>query len=98
MKVVSKKIKLMGCSFELVIIESNPVKAENFLNRGIEEIMRIGHSMKGSGGGYGFDRITEIGALMENAAKAGNLEEISSANDQLNEFLQNVKIVWQEEE
>jgi len=64
----------------------------------IEEIMRIGHSMKGSGGGYGFDKITEIGAMMENAAKTGDMDEISRANQQLDDFLQSVKIVWQEED
>ena len=28
------------------------------------QIHLIGHSMKGAGGGYGFDRITEIGAAI----------------------------------
>lgn len=71
---------------------------QHLQNGEIEEIMRLGHSMKGSGGGYGFDKITEIGAVMEDAANAGNLEEISRANAQLSVFLQNVKIVWQEED
>jgi HPt (histidine-containing phosphotransfer) domain-containing protein len=30
-------------------------------------VSRIGHSMKGSGGGYGFDGITEIGLRLEDA-------------------------------
>lgn len=71
---------------------------QHLQNGEIEEIMRLGHSMKGSGGGYGFDKITEIGAAMEDAAKVGNLEEISQANAELNNFLQKVKIVWQEED
>jgi len=32
-----------------------------------EIIHRMGHSMKGSGGGYGFDEITNIGARIEQA-------------------------------
>ncbi len=32
-------------------------------------VQTIGHRMKGDGGGFGFDRITEIGAAMERAAK-----------------------------
>ncbi len=71
---------------------------QHLQNGEIDEIMRLGHSMKGSGGGYGFDKITEIGAEMEDAAKVGNLDKISKANAQLNNYLQKVKIVWQEED
>lgn len=31
-------------------------------------IQMLGHRMKGDGGGYGFDRISEIGGAMESAA------------------------------
>ena len=34
-----------------------------------ETIRVLGHSMKGSGGGYGFDTITEIGSSIEQAAR-----------------------------
>jgi len=63
----------------------------------LNEIKRIGHSMKGSGGGYGFDRITEIGKMMEDAANEGDVAVIVEANENLNEYLSAVKIVWQEE-
>ncbi len=71
---------------------------QHLQNGEIEEIMRLGHSMKGSGGGYGFNKITEIGGTMEEAAKVGDLETISRSNEQLAGFLQKVKIVWQEED
>jgi HPt (histidine-containing phosphotransfer) domain-containing protein len=36
----------------------------------------IGHNMKGVGGGYGFDAITEFGIHIESAAKHGDLKAI----------------------
>lgn len=48
-----------------------------------ETIRTLGHRMKGSGGGYGFQRISEIGKQIEEAAVAGRNEEV---NDQLNEL------------
>jgi len=42
-----------------------------------EKIRIAGHNMKGSGGGYGFPRLTELGAAIESAAKrkdSGSLE------------------------
>jgi len=63
----------------------------------IEEIQRIGHSMKGSGSSYGFDGISEIGKGIEEAARDDNREEISCLNDRLTEYLSAVKVVPKEE-
>ena len=62
------------------------------------EIRRLGHSMKGSGGGYGFDEISEIGRDMEEAAKGGNMEEIEKLNNRLAEYLSVVEVVVQKAE
>lgn len=62
------------------------------------EIQRIGHSMKGSGGGYGFDEISQIGKRIEEAATAGNIDKISSLARSLSQYLQNVQIVYTEED
>src|SRR5450755_1930645 len=37
-----------------------------------QTIRVIGHGMKGSGAGYGFPTLSDIGANLENAAVAGN--------------------------
>lgn len=34
-----------------------------------ETVRTLGHRMKGAGGGYGFDRVTELGREIEIAAK-----------------------------
>ena len=37
----------------------------------LEELQRLAHQLKGAGGGYGFPRITEVAASLEEAVKAG---------------------------
>ncbi|HEX3037322.1 MAG TPA: Hpt domain-containing protein [Thermodesulfobacteriota bacterium] len=64
----------------------------------LEEIKRLGHSMKGAGGGYGFDEITEIGREIEEAAKNKDKLEIEKLNMRLNEYLAVVMIVIQNDE
>lgn len=67
-----------------------------FKNNSLEELRSIGHSLKGVGGGYGFQKITEIGAEIENLSKSSNLEEIGQLIDDLDEYLDCVEIVYQE--
>jgi len=59
-----------------------------------DEARIIGHSMKGSGGGYGFDPITEIGATIEQAAAAGDEHALCEATDALDRYLAEVRIVF----
>ena len=60
----------------------------------LETIRILGHSMKGSGGGYGFETITEIGMLMEKAAKEGRYESISLQVKRLEDYLRQVEVVY----
>ena len=57
-------------------------------------LQTLGHRMKGDGGGYGFDRITEIGATMEQAAKQQDGPMIAEKIGQLEEFLRRVSVVY----
>tara|TARA_B100001250_G_C19581486_1_gene692254 strand:+ start:378 stop:656 length:279 start_codon:yes stop_codon:yes gene_type:complete len=54
----------------------------------IDSIRTFGHNIKGSGGMYGFDEVTELGLLIETAAKEGNLDSIKSNLEVLEDFLQ----------
>lgn len=58
-----------------------------------ETVRSLGHKMKGSGGGYGLDRISEIGKALEEAAKAQDLDAIQSGIAALQDFLERVEIV-----
>ena len=59
-----------------------------------ETIQRLGHSMKGSGGGYGFDKITDIGMHIEQAAKEKNAAEIRTQLEILSRYLDCVEVVY----
>jgi HPt (histidine-containing phosphotransfer) domain-containing protein len=59
------------------------------------EALRIGgHSLKGSGGGYGFPDLTRIGAVIETAAKAGDSEAITAALAEYADYMQRVEVTF----
>ncbi len=60
-----------------------------------DTIRRLGHSMKGSGGGYGFDRITDLGRAMEEAALGKDVNRITHLKDELAAYLDNVEVVYE---
>ena len=62
-----------------------------------ETIRMLGHSMKGAGGGYGFNGVTEIGKTIEEAAKEENLDRIREGVLELSEYLKNVEVIYDEQ-
>ncbi|MDY6856080.1 MAG: Hpt domain-containing protein [Thermodesulfobacteriota bacterium] len=68
---------------------------EALKNNDYETIRILSHSMKGSGGGYGFDQVTNIGEALEQAAKDRNDEEIRKRVDELSNYLEHVQIVYE---
>jgi HPt (histidine-containing phosphotransfer) domain-containing protein len=59
-----------------------------------EAVRSIGHSMKGSGGGYGFDGITEIGGRLEMAGRDTDPDSARAAIDDLRSYLRNVEVSY----
>ena len=59
-------------------------------------IQSIAHSIKGVGGGYGFDRLSEIGFELENNAKLKNATELSALSNAMEEYLNKLEIVYVE--
>ncbi len=57
-------------------------------------IQTLGHRMKGDGGGFGFNRITEIGTAIELAAKLEDCSTIEQQVVQLENFLTRVSVVY----
>ena len=57
-------------------------------------IQSIGHSLKGVGGGYGFMRLSDIGAEMEVAAKAGNAAPLPELINALADYLSRVMVEY----
>jgi HPt (histidine-containing phosphotransfer) domain-containing protein len=66
------------------------------LSGDFETVRILGHSMKGSGGGYGFDDISVIGAVLEQAAKQQDETAIRSGVGKLVFYLDKVKVVYEE--
>jgi len=60
-----------------------------------ETIQVLGHSMKGAGGSYGFDAVTDIGKSLEEAAKNNNAEGIQRSVQELAIYLDQVKVVYE---
>jgi HPt (histidine-containing phosphotransfer) domain-containing protein len=58
------------------------------------EIRKLGHRMKGTGGSYGFDDISEIGEVIEEAALATDKEAISKSLRQLTSYLERVVVEY----
>lgn len=57
-----------------------------------EELTRLGHTMKGTGGGYGFTEISEIGQGIEEASARGDREAITTLCDRLAAYLATVTV------
>ena len=62
-----------------------------------DTIRSLGHSMKGAGGGYGFDYITDIGRDLESSAREGDVEKINQKVDALARYLESVEVVYEPE-
>ena len=52
----------------------------------------IGHKMHGTGGGYGLDLLTDLGARMENSAQAGDKAALTAQAAELKDFLDSAEI------
>ena len=57
-----------------------------------ESIRFLGHNMKGSGGGYGFDFISVVGKDIKNAARASDPEQIKASIAALEDYLARIDI------
>jgi HPt (histidine-containing phosphotransfer) domain-containing protein len=63
-------------------------------NNNFTSIASIGHSIKGVGGGYGFDLMSELGANIETTAKQNNVEAIRENIDRLDDYLKRVEVEY----
>jgi len=59
-----------------------------------ENIRSIGHSIKGVGGGYGFELMSELGANIETAAKENNTDAIQENINRLDDYLKNIVVEY----
>ena len=55
-------------------------------------IRTLGHQMAGTGGGYGFEPITEIGSALEESALASDTARIRASIEELDRYLGSVQL------
>ena len=60
-----------------------------------ETIRVLGHSMKGAGGSYGFDAVTDIGKALEESARDKNAEGIQRLLRELSAYLDRVEVLYE---
>jgi HPt (histidine-containing phosphotransfer) domain-containing protein len=58
-------------------------------------IRTIGHNLKGAGGGYGFDAISEIGQSLEQAAERQAADEVHDCMRALSDYLARVEVRYE---
>jgi HPt (histidine-containing phosphotransfer) domain-containing protein len=63
-------------------------------NNNLSQIQVIGHRMKGDGGGYGFEAISDLGAGLEQAAAREDRDAIRRHTAKLIDFLARVHVVY----
>ncbi len=68
---------------------------ENIGSKNFESIGMLGHSMKGSGGGYGFNYISEVGKLIEDAARDSDVESLEAQIVNLEDYLNRLDVVFE---
>lgn len=59
-----------------------------------DDIRLLGHRMKGTGGSYGFDAISEIGEIIETASLEADQETIRVQLQRLEDYLKRVSVVY----
>jgi HPt (histidine-containing phosphotransfer) domain-containing protein len=68
---------------------------EALSNGKVDTLQSIGHSLKGVGGGYGFNGLSEIGAEIESMAKSGNLEGMQDLINKIKDYLDRVEVIYE---
>ena len=68
---------------------------EAIVRRDYEEIGRMAHRIKGEGGSYGFDAMSEMGRSMEHAAATRDEGALTTLARQLLSYLDHLEVVFQ---
>ena len=73
----------------------NVIAMLDALDRGdFETVEILGHGMRGAGGSYGFQAITDIGAALEQAAESADTYASRKWVDELSRYLDRVEIIF----
>jgi PAS domain S-box-containing protein len=57
-------------------------------DRSMDELRKMGHNIKGTAASYGFPELTTLGAAIENAAKASDLQQMEANIKRMEHYIQ----------
>jgi HPt (histidine-containing phosphotransfer) domain-containing protein len=60
-----------------------------------EQLRQLGHRMKGVGNSYGFERVSTLGKMIEDGARAGDGPAIEKCVVEYADYLSKVKVVYE---
>jgi HPt (histidine-containing phosphotransfer) domain-containing protein len=60
-----------------------------------EQLRQVGHRMRGVGDSYGFEKVTELGKLIEEGAKEANRALIEKSIAEYEDYLARLKVVYE---
>lgn len=67
---------------------------EALASQDFETVRTVAHGMKGAGGSYGFDRVSELAAVIEQAAKTRDSSTIERDLPVLGSYLDRITVVY----
>lgn len=67
---------------------------EALASQDFESVRTVAHGMKGAGGSYGFDRVSELAAVIEQAAKTRDSSTIERHLPVLDSYLNRITVVY----
>lgn len=82
---------LLGRFFELSRMDLDTMRAAAD-KRDFDTLVRLGHTVRGTGHGYGFTGMGELGGAIEQAALGRDLEALNSHMDRMDQYLSTVRI------
>ncbi len=56
-----------------------------------QEVGRLAHNMRGSGSSYGYPRITELGGLIEDAARSKDIEALTVFAEEFGAYVKQMR-------
>ena len=61
----------------------------------LDSLRKAGHKLAGSGGGYGFDRLSELGKQVEMLSRAGDAAGVAARLAELKDYIENLEVVYE---
>jgi len=58
-------------------------------------LSKEGHKLARAGGGYGFDRVTELGRQIEALALTGDLAGTQARLQELKEYVSDIEVIYE---